>query len=211
MTKAQAAGNRTARTKLWRRVLHSVSISGPVGLLPYLGKLDFPVLRQLVELYPESIANVAILFSTAAMSVVAAYVQFHGSDRIILENIDQKFRFGVRSFAVALVLLMSLYFLTVTPVHYKFHGEARTTSFVTGFTGTGDPRCAGMSREDCILHEPKLDEGHIASIFGEWQIRFASILIVGVYIVLAASFGYLQGLRVLGNYLQKKVERRRRS
>jgi hypothetical protein len=204
MTKPQAAGSRPDRTKLLRRVLHSVSVSGPVGLLPYLGKLDFPVLKQLVELYPESIANVAILFSSATMSAVAAYVQFHRSDRITLENINQSFRFGIRCFAVALVLLLIMYFWTVTPVHYNFNGEARTTSFVTGFTGTDATQCAGRSREDCILHEAQLNEAHIASFFGEWQIRLANILVVGIYIVFTASFGYLQGLRVLRTSLRKK-------
>jgi hypothetical protein len=182
-------------TKRWIRVLLSLAVSVPVGLAPYLGKVRIPLFKPLLDLFPQSIADAAIIFSTAAMSIVAAFVQFHGSDKTPLEDIDAKFRIGTRYCIVLLSLLLIMYFVTVTRVPVL--GGADRVSFVTGFTGSRDPNCVGKSSAQCILTVTRLDEANIDWSFGEQQIRLARALLVIVYVSFMSTFAYLIALIAL--------------
>lgn len=195
MATTQTTPRVPALTKRWARLLLSLAVTLPISLAPYLGKLRIPLFKPLLDLFPQTIADVAIMFSTAAMSIVAAYVQFHGSDRTPLADIDAKFRIATRYCIALLSLMLILYFVTVTRVPYR--GGADKVSFVTGFTGSRDPDCARMSSAQCILSVTHFDEANIDWSFGEKQIRLAQALLVIVYVGFMSTFAYLVALIVL--------------
>lgn len=184
----------TLRQRFVRMVL-SLSVSAAVGLAPFLGKVKVPLFTTLLALFPQSIANVAIIFSTATMGIVAAYVQFFGSDRTPLPDIRRKFLVAIRWCIFLLALLLIIYFVTVTRV--PFLGGAESASFVTGFTGSRDPRCAQMSSAQCILKVTTFDEANIDAAFGELRIRLAKAMLVIVYVSFMSMFAYAVALIVL--------------
>src|SRR5258708_37889855 len=106
------------------------------------------------------------------MGIVVEYVEFHGSDKLPLQNVDRKFRAALRYCFVVLALLLTIYFVTVTLVP-DVGGP-----YVTGFTGGRDSRCQGMSSALCIRQVTHDDEANIDLVFGEKQIRLAKALFV---------------------------------
>ena len=191
----QVAEHVPSPRKVWVRLLRSVARSAAVGLAPYVGRARVPGFAQLLGLFPQSIADVAIISSTATMTIVAAVVEFYGSDKIPLENARGRFRSAIRYSFVLLSLLLTAYFVTVTRVPDL--GGVYSDSYVTGFTGSRDFRCEGKSSAQCIREVTHADEAYIDLVFGELQIRLAKALLVFTYAGFMSTFAYVIALIVL--------------
>jgi hypothetical protein len=202
MSARQATDKAPTITNTWIRLLLSVSVSVAVGLAPYLGKVAVPLFTPLLALFPRSIADVSIIFSTTTMGLVAAYVQFHGSDAALPVDIEGKFASAIKLCICLLALLATFYFVTVTTVQYQYHGGTASESFVTGFTGSRDSRCSQISSAQCIVDVTHFDETAIDSAFWEQQIRLAKALLVILYVGFMSAFAYVAGLIVLRQTLK---------
>src|SRR5436305_6589365 len=85
------------------RYLLGFSVSVGLGLAPYLGKLDIPGFSPMLSLIPDSLQNVAIPLSTAAMGIVTIWVQRYGSERVGTVRVSAWF---TRTFTVCLAMLV---------------------------------------------------------------------------------------------------------
>jgi hypothetical protein len=187
----------------WVRYLLGFSVSVAVGLAPYLGKVHVPLFTPLLSFIPLFVQDVAIPLSSAAMGIVAAYVQWHGSSRISQEWASRMFLRTLMSAALFLFVLAVVEMLAVERIFVPATGE--TVSLVVGFAFPDKLPCVGLSRAQCISNRLGLDPSAIETYFGGIQVKGAQVLLVLVYTLFMSSFGALVGVLVIA----KRVAGRR--
>jgi hypothetical protein len=180
-------------TEKWARVLLGLGVSVPVALAPLLGKLPLPLFPALLSLIPDSIQNVAIPVSAAAMSLVAVSVEFRALETAQKSELLRKARKGTLASAVLLGLFVVAYTLLVTRVDIL--GGKQSVSIITGWRQPVQPPCTGDSVERC-LKVLTLEKAAITSYFGDEPIRLSSLILEGLYIGFFACFGNVVGLLV---------------
>lgn len=209
MSNARGVATLPPLTRLWTRLLLSLTVTVSVGLAPYIGKLRVPLFAPLLDLFPLSIREVAIIFATAAMSIVAVYVQFRGSDNIPVRNIRAKFSVAITVAIGLLAVLLILNLKTVTRV--PFEGGAATASFVTGYSDSKYPPCAGKSKAECIRDVTGFDLPRIEKAFDEHEIRSAELFLIISYVGFMSTLAYLAALTILNVAAGQRRGARRRA
>jgi hypothetical protein len=186
----------------WGRYLLGFGVSVAVGLAPYLGRVRVPLFTPLLSLIPLFVQDIAIPLSSAAMGLVAVFVQWYGSSRISQEWASKMFVRTLISAAVLLLALTVVQMLAVERIYVP--ATEQTVSLVVGFAFPDKPPCAGLSRAQCIGNRLGLNPSAIETYFGGVQVKVAQVLLVLTYTLFMSSFGALVGLLVI----IRRVDRR---
>ncbi len=190
--------------KLARSIL-GFGVSFAIGLAPYLGTVGVPGFKPLLSLIPNSIQGVAIPIAAAVMGLVAALVQWWGSDQPPVKWRKKWFKRAVFLFLIGTVVLTTLRIFVV--VRVQFLGGKDAENFVVGFVRPTKPPCTeDVSDAECI----KLltfDPSRIASFWGDRQVRLAELSLILTYVALTSSFGLLVGLLLLGQQAPKTTKK----
>jgi hypothetical protein len=181
--------------RLWVRMMLALTVSVGVGLAPLLGTLSVPLFSPLLSLLPLQIQGVSITLSTAAMALVAIWVQWHATSIFGRGDLDQWFKKSILSAVAFFLLLFTANNFLVVRVSYM--GGQRAVSFLKGIVRPQPDECAGLSDQNCIKDRLHFDEGSIAGYWGDSQINLARYLFVLFYTVLLSHFAVLIGLLVI--------------
>jgi hypothetical protein len=180
-------------SRSWTRVLLGLGVGVPVALAPLLGKLQVPLFPALLNLIPDSIQNVAIPTSAAAMALVAASVEFRVYEQLDRKVILANAKKAMILCGVSLGFLVIAYTLLVTRVDIL--GGDQYVAVITGWRGTSAYPCNGVGLEECVKIVT-LKKSAISSYFGDVPIKIASLLLEGLYVSFFACFGNLAGILV---------------
>jgi hypothetical protein len=175
----------------WLGLVVAFSVSVGVGLAPILGKSHVPLFSPLLNLIPASIQDSTITLSTASMGIVAACVQWIGSEKPTRTWLRRWFRLGAITCAFALVLLVLAHSFLVTRV--EIFGGKKRVYFVTGFVMPKKFPCADADAAGCIKRLT-FSESEIAAYWGDSQIRSAEIILELTYSAFLSAFGSIIGL-----------------
>jgi hypothetical protein len=188
----------------WVRYLLGFSVSVAAGLAPYLGRVHVPLFTPLLSLIPLFIQDIAIPLSSAAMGIVAVYVQWYGSTRVPREWASRTF---FRTLGASVVLLLALTVVEMLAVERIYLPAAeQTVSLVVGFGYPNRPPCEALSRAQCIESRLGLNPSGIETYFGGMQVKGAQVLLVLTYTLFMSAFAVMVGLLVLA---RRTAERRR--
>ena len=176
------------------RYLGGFGIATGVGLAPFLGQLDLPLLTPLLHLIPRSLRGTLVPLSAALMGVVAVGVQWLAQRRVSSAWLRRAFRGALAAAGAAFLLLLVLHLFVVVQISV-LGGEAFET-FVVGFVRPDADGCRGYSNVECV-QRLSLDEKRIASYWGDRQVAVASLCLELTYLLLTGAIGALVGLVVL--------------
>jgi hypothetical protein len=176
----------------WSKALLGLGISVPLALAPLLGRVNVAGFSSLLNLIPEDLQNFALAMGASAMSLVAASVEFRALSIAPRTTLLKQANRSLLYAAVFLAALGCAYVLLVTRVPF---GGSHSHSFVTGFIQPNTPPCVGLAAENCIKYLT-LDQAAVNSYFGDRQVRFATILLVLLYVLFFAFFGNLVGILI---------------
>lgn len=184
-------------TAVGRRIVRYVlgfTVGVGVGLAPYLGTQEVPLFAPLISLYPDSVRDVLIVLSTAAMSIVVVGIQW-GADQYQATNkvrgwFSKLFAAAIASFIVLIVVV------TLTIVRVPVGSGNSVESFVTSF-GSRLPQCASScsqaeSDAQCITNLT-FNETRIAGCWGDTNVRVATLAILFSYLATTSFFGAIVG------------------
>ena len=178
----------------WARSLVTLSVGVGVGLAPYLGTMEVPFFKPLLDMIPESLRDTTIPLSAALMGLVAVAVEWYGRERLSPSLMRWGFGAALGGTLVALLAFMWIHASTVVTVHAA---GGSTKSFVVG---TARPSTCGcpptVSDEQCI-NGLSWNESAIAECWGDRQIRRAGLVLRLNYLLTTGLFGALVGFLAL--------------
>ncbi len=177
-------------TAKWIRYLLGFSVSVSVGLAPYLGRVKVPLFTPLLSLIPLSLQDIAIPLASAAMGLIAVFVQWRKN------RATPGWMFGI-VFGFAVTILLMFVAIEITAVaHIEVPAANSRVSFVVGFLDPKEPPCVGLSKNTCITSKLTLDEDRIDSYFGDTQTELAKFALVLTYVTFMSLFGLTVGLLI---------------
>jgi len=185
----------TALARRWIRYLVGFSVSVGVGVAPYLGMLDVPLFKPLLNLMPNSLHSSLFPPSAALMGIVAVVTEWYAGERI---NQKQLRRVFVRSLVASVLFLVILIVAhTLVVVQVPYYGGKDSAAFVVGFTRPDRPPCtAEMSDAECIKNVT-FDESAISSYWGDRQVQIAKLSLILPYLAMTSSFAVLIALLLI--------------
>jgi hypothetical protein len=149
----------------------------------------------MLSIIPESMQDLAIPISAAAMGIVAVLVQWYGSRSNRAAWLRRTFG---RVLLVCVSSLIALILMEYTMiVHVDVPAAESKASFAVGLSNPQKPPCENLSRAQCIEQKLTLRESTIEAYFGESEANLTKFLLLLVYLSFMASFGGLVGLLVL--------------
>jgi hypothetical protein len=179
----------------WVRYLVGFTVSVAVGLAPYLGKVNVPLFTPLLSFIPLFVQGIAIPLSTAAMGIVAVFVQWYGSARVSKAWTARMF---TRTLVASVVLLLALAVVEMLAVERLYiPATGQTVSTIVGFSYPNKPPCLGLSRARCIETRLGLDPSTIETYFGDQQVKVAQVVLILTYTLFMSSFAVMVGVLVL--------------
>jgi hypothetical protein len=188
-------GKLPSRAAEFLQYLLGFSVSVGIGLAPYLGKLDVPGFSPTLSLIPNSVQNLAVPLSTAAMGIVTVWVQRRGATAVGEVRVATWFRRTLLVCSSMLVLLVAVEMFVV--VRIDVPAVNRTVSFAVGPVHPHTPPCERLGKSECIKQKLSLDESHIDAYFGETQVNCAKFVLVFIYVGFMSSFGVLVGVAMI--------------
>lgn len=174
----------------WARTLVTLGVGVAVGLAPYLGTLDVPLFRPLLDLIPDSLRDTTIPLSAALMGLVAVAVEWYGRER----PSPTLMRWGFAGTLVAaLIALLAFMWVQTSTVVTVRSGSGSATSFVVGSSRPATCGCPpAISDEQCI-NGLSWNESAITECWGDRQVRRAGLMLRLTYLLTTGLFGALVG------------------
>jgi hypothetical protein len=182
-------------TRTWVRTLIALTASLAVGLAPFLGTMKVPLFTPLLSVIPTQLQGEAIAISSAAMTLVAIYVQWLGKTGIAQRRLAILFRRVGLCAIVALVGLILVSNRLVVRVPYL--GGQHTATFLKGIRRPKPDICAGISIESCIAYPLTFNDARITDYWGDGQMYLARVIFLLAYTTCLCLFAGLLGLLVL--------------
>jgi hypothetical protein len=183
--------------RMWVRMVVAFSVSVALGLAPYLGRLRVPLFDALLTLVPDDLHSIALPVSAALMGLIAVWVQWSADDRPRRTWLRKRFRLNMVLAAVGLLLLVVVE--TFVVVRIPIRAENRIGVYLIGVTRLPTSPCPPqMSDVECVSRVTP-EEGQLAKVWGDDQLRACRLALLASYFMATASFGLLVGLLVLRN------------
>jgi hypothetical protein len=184
-------------TPLVRRFVRYVlgfGIATGVALFPYLGKVAGG--GALLDLFPGSMKETLLPISVFVMGFIAVAVQFYSGETIHRSVLRRRFKAGLVSLLVGLVLFSILHALLVVRVSYtsKDGKEILHSPFVIGFVKSKGCGCASETNNQQCIEELSFAEEKIATC---WNTTLSRLLLQFSYLVLTGGLAALIGLLLL--------------
>jgi len=189
----------------WMRYFLGLTVGMAIGLSPYIGILNVPVFRPLLELIPLTLQNTLIPLSSALMGVVATVIQWHAEEHYSKKYFNRLFLRSVLICFFALFALIIVHTLCVVTIPIKSGRES--VSFLVGFSRpTVEPCTLDVSDEACI-ERLSFDPAEISSFWQDRQLRITRLFLFSAYLFFTGSFAIIVGLiAVRQNQRQKKCK-----
>ena len=185
----------------WMQYLLGFGVSVGIGLAPYLGLKQVPFFTPMLSFIPLYIREIAIPLSSAAMGIVAVYIQWYASTQASKGWTKRAFPRVLGATVGLLLLLAVLEMLTVERIFVAASNPPQTASVVVGFGYPNKAPCGGVSRSYCIENRLGVNPASIETYFGAAQVKVAQILLVLSYTLFMSSFGVIVGLLVIARRL----------
>lgn len=191
---------------IWLRYFLGLTVGVSVGLSPYLGLLNVPLFRPLLDLIPLTLQNTLIPLSSALMGLIAVAVQWQFGEKLGRKRLNALF---VRSFIFCIVTFFALTIVhTFFVVNIPIKAGTQSVSVLVGYSRPlAEPCMAGISDEACI-ELLSFDPAEISSFWGDRQIRIAKLLLFGSYLSFTSAFAILIGLIVVKNKQSNRSARK---
>lgn len=178
----------------WMRTLVTLTVGVGVGLAPYLGTLDVPLFKPLLDMIPDSLQDSTIPVSAALMGLVAVAVEWYGRERPSAALMRWSFPAVFAAALLALLAFMWVHTATVVTAHAA-GGSAK--SFVVGAARSPTCGCPPTVGDEQCINGLSWNEALIAECWGDAQVRRAGLTLRLTYLLTTGLFGALVGLVAL--------------
>ncbi len=194
-------------TALTRRFVRSVlgfSVGVAIGLAPFLGEVNLPGFRALLNLLPLQLRDGLISLSAFLMGLVAVSLQFYSTEKVSLAKIRKLFRWAIGIIIVGFLLLVALYneFIVRVP-----RGRENVSVMISS-SRTQECSC-GQASDTLCIQELSLNPAAIEHCWGSRPLRRIGLMLTVSYLVLTGGFGALVGLLLLQEGIRRRESRQR--
>lgn len=195
-------------TNKWIRYFLGLTVGVAVGMSPYLGVLNIPFFRPLLDLIPVTLQNILIPLSSASMGIIAAVVQWYTGSTFTRKRLNSLF---VKCLTVCFLSFFALMIIhTIFVVSIPIKAGKETVSFLVGYSRPVEEPCPSSVSDGACIELLSFNPSEISSFWGDKQIRVARLLLFGSYLFFTCSFGSIIGLIVFRESYLKNSNRKER-
>jgi hypothetical protein len=190
------------------RLLVGFTVGVGVGAAPFLGTVNVPLFKQLVDVFPNEDRDLMLALGAFAMGLVAVAVQFYAGESSSRTRVRRLF---ARTLTVIVVALLALGVLLVKFVEQKAVGRGEVASFAIARERLAGCSCdSDLSNEAC-LSELTADPAILATCWDPGTTDNVDLALLGSYLLLTSGFGSLIGLLLLQRVAKQQAAARKRS
>lgn len=179
----------------WVRFVVSFGVGSVIGLAPYLGLVQVPPFKSLLEMIPESLRPTTIPVAAALMGIIAVAVQWYAGERVTRRWLRRRFGWAL-GIAVAMVFLF-MFVQTTYVVTVTADGGATVRSFVVATARLPSCKCPPSAGDQICINGLGWNEAEIEQCWGDRPVRQARNILRASYLFTTGSFAVLVGLLLL--------------
>lgn len=188
------------------RYLLAFGVGSMIALAPYLGLLDVPGFRALLDLIPLDLRDIVLPMSGAVAGLLAVVVQWYGRDHLSRAWLRRAFLVSLACAVVTLVIFVNRHFRYVVAVTYG--GGEEKTSFTVG-PGPRQAQCgcpANVSDASCIK-QLTLNPARVRDCWGDRSVSIGQQALLWSYCAFLGAFGALVGVVFLRDEILRTSRR----
>lgn len=193
----------TPLARRYVRLLLGFTVGVAIGMAPFLGNVEVPGFRALLNVMPFQIQYELVSLSAFFMGMVAVAVQFYAAEEISRPVLRKRFGFALIALVVGFFLFVILRNLFTVSVE---RGDRHVT-VLYGPSPLKDCGCGNPRNAAACIKELSLDKAAIASCWDEEDLKKRGLILEISYLLLTGGLGGLIGILFLQIELIQKEQK----